>query len=105
MQGNLLLGVQINNDAASSFLVWLTDAKLRQSAKKLAAADTSPGQSFPESEKKVAAENLDINDEDDSKCPHNLRASRANIPHLDKSTRMGDDNSNASQKIKLKVSI
>ena len=30
------------------------------------------------------AENWDINDEDDSRWPHNLRVSRANIPHLEK---------------------
>ena len=36
-------------------------------------------QSFPESARKLAAENLDINDEDDSMWPHRLRALRANV--------------------------
>ena len=72
------------NDATSSSQVWLTDAKLNESARKLAAADTSHGQSFPESASELAAENLDINDEDDSKWPHNLRVSRANVPYLEK---------------------
>ena len=48
--------------------------------RKLAAADTSQSQSFPR--RKLAAENLGINDEDDSKLPHTLRVSRANVPHL-----------------------
>ena len=33
---------------------------------------------------KLAAENFDVNDEDDSKWPHNLRISRANFSHLEK---------------------
>ena len=38
----------------------------------------------PERARKLAAENFDINDEDDSEWPHNLRISRANTPHLEK---------------------
>ena len=49
-----------------------------------AAADTSQSQSFPESARKLAAENVDINDEAHSKWPRNFRISRAYIPHLEK---------------------
>ena len=45
-------------------------AKLSERARKLPAV--------------LAAENLDINDQDDSQWPHNLRVSRANVPHLEK---------------------
>ena len=38
----------------------------------------------PESARTSAAENLDINDEDDSGWPHNLRISRTNVPQLEK---------------------
>ena len=64
--------------------VWLTNAKLSERAKKLAAVDTNPDQNFPGRAKKFAAENLEINDEDDSKWPHTLRVSGANVPHLEK---------------------
>ena len=80
----LAAGGTNQNDAASSSQVWLTDAKLSERARKLAAVDTSKGQSFSEGARKLAAENLDINDEDDSKWPHNLRVSRANVPHREK---------------------
>ena len=53
-------------------------------ARELAAIDTSQGQSFPEIARKFAAKNLDIIDEYDSKWPHNLGVSRAEIPHLEK---------------------
>ena len=72
------------NDAASSSQVWLTDAMMSERARKLAAADTNLDQSFQERARKLAAENLDINDEDDSKWPHNLRVSSANVPQLEK---------------------
>ena len=55
---------------------------LCERARKLAAVDQD--QNFPELARKLAAENLDINDEDDSKRPHNLPVSRANEPHLEK---------------------
>ena len=58
------------NEAASSSQMWLTDAKFSESARKLAAVDTNQGQSFPDFARKLAAGNLDINDEDDSKWPH-----------------------------------
>ena len=41
---------------------------------------------FRERARKLVAENLDINDEDDSKWPHNLRVSRAKVPHLEFAT-------------------
>ena len=55
------------NDAASSSHVWLTDAKLSERARKLAAVYTSQGLNFPESARTLVAENLDIHNEDDSK--------------------------------------
>ena len=64
--------------------MWLTDAKFSERARKLAAVDTKQDQNFPDSARKLAAENSDINDEDDSKWPHNLRISRANVPQLEK---------------------
>ena len=82
--GKPAAGCSNQNDAASSSQVWLTDAKLSERARKLAAKDTSQRQSFPESARKLAAENLDINDEDDSKWPYNYRLSCANVPHLEK---------------------
>ena len=70
--------------AALSSQMWLTDAKLSERARKLVAVDTNQDQSFPESARTLAAENLDINDEGESKWPHNLRISRADVPHLEK---------------------
>ena len=58
--------------------------KVERTCEVFAAVDTSKGQSFSEGARKLAAENLDINDEDDSKWPHNLRVSRANVPHREK---------------------
>ena len=75
--GKSAAGRSNQNDAASSSQVWLTDAKMSERARKLAAVDTNRDQSFPERSRKLAVENSDINDEDDSKCPHNLRTSRA----------------------------
>ena len=49
-----------------------------------AVVDTNQDQSFQERARKLAAENSDINDKDDSKWPQNLRKSRANAPHLEK---------------------
>ena len=72
------------NDAASSSQVWLTDAKMNERAMKLTAARTNQNPSFPERARKLAVENLDINDEDDSKWPHNYRISRADVPNLEK---------------------
>ena len=85
--GKLVAEGSNQNDAASSSQVWLTDAKLSERARKLAAAATNQDPSFQEFARKLAAENLDINDEDDSKWPHNLRVSRANVPHLEKGLR------------------
>ena len=51
---------------------------------KLAAVDTKQDQNFPDRARKLAAENSDINGEGASKWPHNLRISRANVPHLEK---------------------
>ena len=82
--GKPVAGGSNQNDAASSSQVWLTDAKLSERARKLAAVDTNQDQSFQERARKRAAEYLDINDEDDSKWPHNLRVSGAHVPHLEK---------------------
>ena len=82
--GKPAAGGSNQNDAASSSQVWLTDAKMSERARKLAAVDTNQDQSCPERARKLAAENFDINDEDDSEWPHNLRISRANAPHLEK---------------------
>ena len=62
----------IQNDAASSSQVWLTDA---ERARKLAAAKTNQNPSFQERARKLAEENFDINDEYDSEWPHNFTAS------------------------------
>ena len=72
------------NDAASSSQVLLTDAKMSERARKLAAAGTNQDPSFQERARKLAAENSDINDEDHSKWPHNYRVSRANVAHFEK---------------------
>ena len=50
----------------------------------LCVGGTDQDQSFSERARKLAAENVDINDVDDSKCPYNLSISRANVPHLEK---------------------
>ena len=71
------------HDAASSSQVWLTDGKMSERARNLA-ADTNQDQSFQERARKLAAENFDINDEDDSNWPQNVRISRADVPHLEK---------------------
>ena len=100
-----------HNDAASSSQVWLTDAKLRERARKLAAVDTSRGQRFPESARKRAAQNLDIIDEASTKWrpPRSGRTVSAYLVltyhTLRTSTRIWDDNSNASRKTKRKISI
>ena len=57
---------------------------MNERAKKLAVVDTNQDQNFTERARKLAAENFDINDEDDSKLPHNLRKSRAYVQHLEK---------------------
>ena len=56
---------------------------MRGNSWKFGAAETNHDQSFQESTRKLAAENSDINDEDDSNWPHNLRTSRAYVPHLE----------------------
>ena len=83
-KGTLAAGGSNRNDAASSSLVWLTDAKMSERSRKLAAAGKNHDPSFQVRARKLAAENSDINDEDDSKWPHNYRISRANFPHLEK---------------------
>ena len=57
---------------------------MSERTKKLVAAGTNQDQSFQERARKFAAENSDINDEDDSKWPHNHRLSRANVAHFEK---------------------
>ena len=54
--GKPAAGSSNQNDAASSFQVWLSDAKTNDSPRKVAAADMSQGLSFPESARKIAAE-------------------------------------------------
>ena len=76
------LGVQ--NDAASIYQVWLTDAMLSERARRLAAAGTNQGLSFQESARKLAAENSEIIVDDDSEWPDNFHISRAYVPHLQK---------------------
>ena len=58
---------------------FLKCAKLSERARKLA-VDAKHDQSFPERARKLAAENSEIIDDDDSKWPHNFRTSRANFP-------------------------
>ena len=82
--GKLAAGSSNQNDATSSSQVWLLDAETIDSARKLAAARTNQDLSFQECVRKLDAENPEINDEDDSKWPHNLRMSHANVPHLEK---------------------
>ena len=77
--GKFAVGGSNQNDAPSSSQVWLTDAKTNDSARKLAAEGTNKDPSFQECARKLAAENSDINDEDDSKWPQNDRISRANV--------------------------
>ena len=57
---------------------------MSERATKLVAVDTNQDQNLTNRARKLAAENFDINDEDDSKWPHNLRISRANVPHFEK---------------------
>ena len=82
--GKPAAGGSKQNDAASSSQVYLTDAKMNERARKLAAAGTHQDLSFQERARKLVGENSHINDEDDSKWPHNYRISRANVPHLEK---------------------
>ena len=82
--GKPAAGGSNQNDAASSSQVLLTKARVNERARKLAAARTNQYPSFQERARNFAAENSDINDEDDSKWPHDCRISRANVPHLEK---------------------
>ena len=82
--GKPAAGGSKQNDAASSSQVYLTDAKMNERARKLAAAGTHQDMSFQERARKLVGENSHINDEDDSKWPHNYRISRANVPQLEK---------------------
>ena len=70
-------------NAASSSQVYLTDAKMNERARKLAAAGTNQDPSFQERARKLVGENSHINDENDSKWPHNYHISRANVSHLE----------------------
>ena len=56
--GKPAAGGSNQNDAASSSQVWLTDAKMSERARKLAAAETNQNQSFQERARKLAAENF-----------------------------------------------
>ena len=77
--GNQPLGVQIKMAQRQV----LKCARVSERARKLAVADTNQDQNFPERARKLVPQNLDINDEDYSKWPHNLRVSRANVPNLE----------------------
>ena len=96
--GKLVAGGSNQNDAASSLQVWLTDTKMSERARKLAAAGTNQDQNFPERARTRATENSDINDEDDSKWPHNFAYLVLTFHTSRKSTRTFDNNSNVSQK-------
>ena len=65
--GKPTAGGSNQNDAASSSQVWPTDSKMNECAKKLSAAGRNQDPSFQECVRKLAAENSDINDENDSK--------------------------------------
>ena len=80
--GKSAAGGSNQNDAASSSQVWLTDAKMSERARKLAAVGANQDQCYQERTRKLATENFDVNDEDDSKWPHHLRISRADVPHF-----------------------
>ena len=82
--GKPAAGGSNQNDAASSPQVWLTDAKMKGRARKLAAAGTNQDLSLQERARKLAAENSDLNVEDNSKWPHTYRTSRASVPHFQK---------------------
>ena len=82
--GKPAAGDSNQKDGASSSQVWQSDVKTNDSARRLAAAGTNQDLSFQDSARRLAAVNSEINDEDDSKWPHNYRISRANVPHLEK---------------------
>ena len=103
--GEPATGGSNQNDAASTSQMCLRDAKMSERARKLAAADTNQDKRFQERAGKLAAENFEVNDEDDSKWPHNLRISHANVPHLEKVCSNCDNNSNASQKTIWEISM
>ena len=72
--GKPAAGGSNQNDAASSSQEWLSER-----AKKVAAAGTNQDPSFQERGRKLAADNSDINDEDDSKSPYYYRISHSNL--------------------------
>ena len=82
--GKPAAGGSNQNDAASSSQVWLPIAKTDDSARKLLTAGTNLDLSFQDCARELAAENSEINDENDSKWPHNYRISRADVPHHEK---------------------
>ena len=71
MQGNLALEVQIRMRQRRVRKCGYQMQKKNDSAWKLAAAGTNQDLSFQECARKLAPENFDINDEGDSKWPHN----------------------------------
>ena len=75
--GKLAIGGSNQNDAASRSQEWPKDAITNDSARKLAAAGTNQDLSVQECARKLASENSEINNEDDSKWPHKYRISRA----------------------------
>ena len=97
-QGNLAAGGSNQNDVTSSSQVWLTGSKMNERAGKLATAGTNQDPSI-QVLRKLAAENSDINDEDDMKWAHNYRTSPAHVPHFETCYT----NSTASQKTKWRT--
>ena len=53
-------------------------------ARRLAAVDTSQDQKFPESARQLAAEKFGHQRRGRLEVQHNLRVSRADLPHLEK---------------------
>ena len=62
----------------------MTQRQVLECGQQMQTAGMNHDPSFQERARKLAAEHLNINDEDDSQWPHNLRVSRANVPHLEK---------------------
>ena len=57
---------------------------MNESARRLAVAGTNQDQDYQESAGRLAAENSEIIDDDDSEWPNNYHISRAYVPHLEK---------------------
>ena len=60
IQNKKKAGASSQNGATSSSQVWLTDAKMSEGARKLAAVDMNQDQSFPERARKLAAQSANV---------------------------------------------